>query len=134
MTTDTAGLPEAQWRCFHCDEVFTDRADAADHFGTSELQRPACQIDIRHVRWLEDEHRKSCDEDTAALRTIAGIVSEHETMRRRAEEIGYARGLADAKKHPGELGLMPQLPQQAPPGLIMSMALRFDHGRLSRLL
>lgn len=93
------------WRCFHCDEVFTDRGAAADHFGTSEMQRPACQIDIKHVRWLEDEHRKACEEDSEVLRTISGLASEHEKLRRQAEEIGYARGLVDAKKHPEELGL-----------------------------
>lgn len=108
--TDPAAMESAErerptWRCFHCDEVFTDRAEAQDHFGPSEQQIPACFIDVRHVRWLEEQHRRNVEDDTEALRTIRGLAGEHEELRRRAEEQGYARGLADAKKHPEELGL-----------------------------
>lgn len=95
----------SEWRCFHCDEVFTDLAAAKEHFGSSEHQQPACQIDIKHVRWLEEQHRRGVEDDTEALRTIRAIVGEHEELRRRAEEQGYARGLEDARKHPEELGL-----------------------------
>lgn len=93
------------WRCFHCDEVFGDRDSARDHFGHTEHDTPACQMDVKHVRWLEEQQRRACDEDTEALRAISRLAGEHETLRRRAEEEGYARGLADAKKHPAELGL-----------------------------
>lgn len=94
------------WRCFHCEEVFTDRDSARDHFGSSEQQRPACEIDIKHIRWLEESHRRNVEDDTEALRTIRGLAGEHETLRRRAEDDGFARGLAEAKKHPEELGLV----------------------------
>lgn len=33
---------ETAWRCFHCDEVFTETDAAADHFGAAEGERPAC--------------------------------------------------------------------------------------------
>lgn len=32
------------WRCFFCDEVFTDRRAAALHFGVDEDCEPACRI------------------------------------------------------------------------------------------
>ena len=93
------------WRCFHCDEVFPEIETAREHFGNSEIDTPACQIAVGYVRWLEAQHRRNTDDDTEALRTIRALASEHETLRQRAEENGYARGLADAKKHPEELGL-----------------------------
>lgn len=32
------------WRCYHCDEVFTDYAKAEEHFGPRDKNpRPACQ-------------------------------------------------------------------------------------------
>lgn len=109
---DTAGEEDRQggqpsiWRCFHCDLVLVDRHAAREHFGTSEVQTPGCAISIEHVRWLEAQHRRNVDEDTEVLRAIRGLAGEHEVLRRRAEELGYARGLEDAKKHPAELGLM----------------------------
>lgn len=33
------------WRCFHCDAVFTDRAEAAKHFGTMEWDGSALAVD-----------------------------------------------------------------------------------------
>ena len=30
------------WRCFHCDEDFTDRQAAQDHFGLDCLELPTC--------------------------------------------------------------------------------------------
>lgn len=110
-----AHAAETGWRCFHCDEVFTDKEDAERHFGTSEQQSAACEIDITHVRWLEEQNRRNFDEDTEVLRTLRGIIGEHELLRRRAEEEGYARGLADAKKHPEDLGLMVAASPPPPP-------------------
>lgn len=108
------GSPVA-WRCFHCDESFTDRAAAEIHFGKSERQSPACQISVEHYRWMEESHRRSVDEDTEALRALRTMVGEHETLRKSAEEAGYARGLSDARKHPEDIGLFaapqPAIPQ-----------------------
>jgi hypothetical protein len=111
------------WRCFHCDACFTDKAEAELHFGRSEHDRPACQFDVEHIRWMEAQHRRNVDDDSEALRTVRSLAGVHETLRRRAEEEGYTKGLADAKKYPAELGLVaaPALPIQAtapasPPG------------------
>lgn len=105
VATAAAGQVDQAWRCFHCDAVFIDRAEAAEHFGTSQTQSPACQISTAHVRWLEQQHQRNCEDDTAALRAIRGMAAEHEELRRRAEEQGFARGLEEAKRHPEELGL-----------------------------
>ena len=95
-SNDGLGHGSLPWRCFHCDEVFDGRKAAELHFGPTEYRTPACQIRIEQVRWLEEQHQRTLEDDTEALRTIRGLVSEHETLRRRAEEAGYARGLADA--------------------------------------
>lgn len=46
MTTspDTGPVREADWRCFHCDEHFTDHKAAAEHFGNGnyEGETPIC--------------------------------------------------------------------------------------------
>lgn len=53
----------ARWRCFHCNDVFTDRQAAEGHFGKYETDTPACLIAPEHIRWLEAQHRKACEED-----------------------------------------------------------------------
>jgi hypothetical protein len=102
--TQPQGEPVA-WRCFHCAEEFTDREAAALHFGASEFDKPACQFSVEHIRWMEAQHRRNVGDDSEALRAIGSLVGEHERLRTRAEEEGYAKGLRDAKKHPEELGL-----------------------------
>lgn len=40
-----------EYRCFHCEEVFTTREDAYDHFGPDEgceKLPPACIDPLRH--------------------------------------------------------------------------------------
>lgn len=55
---------EVPWRCFHCDELFHDRAAAAEHFGSyGEGDQPLCveaaTLDMReiaaHLRELRQE-------------------------------------------------------------------------------
>lgn len=85
------------WRCFHCDEVFTDRTAALDHFGPDRLlSTPGCQIDVAEYRRMEEVFRRSVDEDTDLHRQIRSLRSDLDTAVRRAEEDGYAKGLADA--------------------------------------
>lgn len=83
------------WQCFHCDEVFTDRAAAAAHFGPSIYSDPACAIDAHRLRELEAELARYREEDTDLHRELYGMQSKHQTELRRAEEEGYARGLHD---------------------------------------
>lgn len=94
-----------EWRCFHCDEVFTSEADAALHFGSSEIETAACKVDAEKLRELERELWQWREECTPLHNQIAALQSEILTRERRAEEKGYQRGLDDARKHPEELGL-----------------------------
>ncbi|MDE4922682.1 hypothetical protein [Cupriavidus metallidurans] len=91
-----AGCTLMPWRCFHCDEKFDDHAAAAEHFGTSMAQEPACQIDITTYREMESLVRQHVEEDTDLHREIARLQCEHATALIREEEKGYARGLQQA--------------------------------------
>lgn len=85
-----------EWRCFHCDEVLTDRESAAIHFGTHECQRPACLIDAAEYRRMEAKEASYAAEDAAIHRQMWGMHNEHRAALRRAEEAGYAKGVRDA--------------------------------------
>ena len=93
------------WRCFHCDQVFADRDEAMVHFGGSEIQTPACKINAVAYRDMERLVAVYMDEDTELHREVARLEARLAAETRRAEETGYARGLADASKHPEQLGL-----------------------------
>lgn len=86
------GLP---WRCFHCDETFTDAKEAALHFGTTQAQKPACQLNLKWLRYVERQLERYRDEDTDLHRQMHAMASRHQTELRREEEKGYARGLRD---------------------------------------
>lgn len=44
---------EKTWRCFHCDETFTDAAEAQEHFGTRRFaDTAACQLTAEQVKEL----------------------------------------------------------------------------------
>lgn len=88
------------WRCFHCDEAFTDAESAALHFGTQEHQEPACLIDIAKFREMEALQLRYLDEDADVHRTMRRMETDHQQALRRAEETGYAEGLVDAVKYP----------------------------------
>jgi len=88
----------ASWRCFHCDEVFTDRSAALEHFGESECHTPGCQIDITDVRAMEKALRQYRAGDTLLYRQLRQLKSDHATALRREEEKGYARGVADMRE------------------------------------
>lgn len=46
MTSSQPDAPRPdEWRCFHCDEVFTDRLSASAHFGESRQLPPQCVRD-----------------------------------------------------------------------------------------
>ena len=99
--------PVPQWRCFFCDETFTRREDAAEHFGTDnacETDAPACRIAaheghlVHYIRKLEAELRRYQSEDSDVMRSIMSLEADHATALKRAEEKGYARGLGDYTK------------------------------------
>lgn len=115
MTDETRQTPAATvsqamgWRCFHCDEVFTDRAAAVEHFGCSEIETPACKLNAmeggllglvrRQAEQIDAYHR----EDTASYREFYSLGADHAQALRREEEKGYARGIADARQEPAEM-------------------------------
>jgi hypothetical protein len=88
------------WRCFHCDEVFTDWGAARNHFGyTPDDGAPACRVEgglasqLYHLRLALAAYRS---EDTDLHRKQRAMEAEHAVALRRAEEQGYAAGLRDA--------------------------------------
>lgn len=106
---------EREWRCFHCDEVFTDEHCAREHFGKYENQVPACQIkgsDRGLLGALREAENDAADawhavlsESTDAAKSYFSQNNRHQRQLREVEQIGYERGLADAKAHPETLGL-----------------------------
>jgi hypothetical protein len=94
MTDTTNALP---WRCFHCDETFTDAEQATLHFGRTQMSEPACQVSPERLRELEAQLDRYRHEDTDLHREIYGLHAKHHTALQREEEKGYARGLADAR-------------------------------------
>ena len=84
------------WTCFHCDEHFTDAESASIHFGTHEIQRPACLINAAEYRSMEERVRECANEDSELHRQLRRQASNHKLELQRAEESGYAKGLADA--------------------------------------
>jgi hypothetical protein len=93
-----------QWRCFHCDDVFTREQDAAEHFGGTMGALAACQIKghehflVREIRELERQVAMWVDERVPVLLALEAMRTEHADALRREEEIGYARGLRDAMR------------------------------------
>jgi hypothetical protein len=85
-----------EWRCFHCDEVFTDAAEARAHFGDTLYRDSACQIPVERFREIEQEITRYRLEDTDLHREMQRLTAEHAVALRREEEKGYARGLKDA--------------------------------------
>ncbi|KWH57856.1 hypothetical protein [Burkholderia cepacia] len=97
-SANETGAEGSAWRCFHCDEVFTDAESATLHFGRSERQSPACSIDIAEYRSMEQRMHAYNEEDSELHRTMYRMQAQHQTDLRREEEKGYARGLADGMK------------------------------------
>lgn len=99
-TVSHTGTP---WRCFHCEEVFTDRAEAALHFSDHLQGDPACKLNamegglLKLVRDQEDELHRFRTEETASYREFYSLGADHAQALRREEEKGYARGVADAR-------------------------------------
>lgn len=91
------------WRCFHCDELFTDRGAAALHFGEDLMADPACKLTAMEggllalIRAQEQQLQVFRTEETASYREFYALGARHAEAVRRAEEAGYARGLVDAK-------------------------------------
>lgn len=99
-------MARKQWRCFFCDEVFTRRKDAAEHFGCDdgcEADTPVCKIAaheghlVKYIRKLEDELRRRMHEDHDLHRAIYTLEAQKQREVRASEERGYDKGVADMK-------------------------------------
>lgn len=114
-TEQTDSPADHVWRCFHCDDVFTTRWAARDHFGHSIDDTPACQIkagEIGLVEALRAAERDASDawfalqnESTTTAKAFRAMQGRHQSQLKAMEQLGYERGLADAKAYPETLGL-----------------------------
>ena len=109
--SDTYEKPAHGWTCFHCGETFTTVGGARNHFGADPSKEPGCIIKVSlgaergllmKLRQLEDEltelyHRRA-SEDTDLHRELYHLQSRHSDALRQAEELGYERGLLDARR------------------------------------
>lgn len=102
-TSRLLNLP-GHWRCFHCDEVFTDPKSANDHFGDGggcDPEPPACKLNamegglLKLYREALQELHQWQVEDNASAREFYALGAEHAVKLRQEEEKGYARGLGD---------------------------------------
>lgn len=86
------------WRCFHCEEVFTDREAAALHFGDygpRSYTDAHCLIDATKLREMEFLLQRYQEEDGPIHRLMHRQAGEHSVALRHAEEAGYAAALKD---------------------------------------
>jgi K+-sensing histidine kinase KdpD len=109
MTSIPDDLVEREWRCFHCDQVFTTERCARLHFGPDEDSVAACVIKAGAeqglVGALRDAEKAAADawhavhnETTDAAKAYYAQSTRHHQQLRLAEEAGYERGLADARE------------------------------------
>ncbi len=96
-------IKEIHWRCFHCDEVFTNRKYAAEHFGVDQTAEPACKLShseghiLTALRKAQEELDRYRAEDNDILRAYTCLEAEKAEAVRKAEELGYDRGVRDMK-------------------------------------
>jgi hypothetical protein len=96
-----------KWRCYFCDEVFTNKDKAAEHFGVfeaCEADVPACKLMqhqeefIKYVRGLEQEIRLYQDDNQPLQRAMFALNDEINSKVKEAEEKGYAKAVQDMMK------------------------------------
>lgn len=95
-------MARKQWRCFHCDQVFTSRKWATEHFGY-DGDDPACKIAgrdwhlIAHIRKLEAQLVTYRNDDSDIMRAMYTMEADHRQALIRAEEAGYNKGVRDMR-------------------------------------
>lgn len=94
---------ELSWRCFHCDEVFTDADKAREHFGGERDDEPACRLNETEGGTLKlycdalAQVRSYQDETDLTSKYFYEMGCTHHQALIREEEKGYARGLRDGQ-------------------------------------
>jgi hypothetical protein len=100
-------MADKEWRCFFCDDVFTDREAAALHFGCFDSCEPdvtACKLMahqqhvLEYIRGLEEEVRLYQAENYPAIKAMYALEDDMRRAVKAAEEKGYARGVDDMRK------------------------------------
>lgn len=98
---DKMSAPDHGWTCFHCGEhfpsTFKGQQSARIHFGDSPIEQPACLIDARAFRAMQDLLKRYQSEDTELHREIFRMRAQHATALRDEEEKGYSRGLREGR-------------------------------------
>lgn len=93
------------WRCFHCDELFTNPRHAASHFGVEEGTTPGCVAVLRHgeshlldrIRDLTQQLSRFYEEDGDIMRWQVTKESDHRRALICEEERGYEKGCRDMR-------------------------------------
>ena len=114
MQNDVATIARGPWTCFHCGETFTSEHCARLHFGRSEDSEAACIIKagaegslLKALRAAEEQADDAIQamhaESTDAARAYHAQRCRHNHALIAAEELGYERGLADARAEASDL-------------------------------
>lgn len=97
-------MSRKQWRCFHCDAVFTSYKCATIHFGADQTKIAACQLKsyeghlVDYIRDLEQQLDGYRADDSHVMRSIYALEADHRQALIRAEEDGYNRGVRDMSR------------------------------------
>lgn len=95
---------EERWTCFHCGDTFTDRAEAAIHFGYSEqiISIPACRLSLADVRLLRDLEREIVQvrRENTELENDSRLW--HESQSDRVRRIGHVEWWQELDSREGE--------------------------------
>lgn len=100
--------PPKEWRCFHCDELFTDVEKAKAHFGVIEGDYPACKLNqiegglLELYRQAQQELEMWRNEDSKSDREFYILGATHAKALIEAEQRGWRQGLMDAVIKPPE--------------------------------
>ena len=98
------------WRCFFCDEIFTDAKTASDHFGDTICADPLCkvaQIDggiAQTIAKLAEQLNRFQIEDNTSFREFYALGADHHAALIQEEKKGYDRGLADGRALSASVG------------------------------
>lgn len=128
-----AGERKPEWRCFHCDEVFTDPKEAALHFGCMLDDHAACKrlndddrALLKTIADLSARWTRCLNEDCDASRVYHSMSADMARKVREAEEAGYAKGLADGRTPPAVTEAMVEAAQSAYAAEISKWGLNYD--------
>ncbi len=87
---------DISWRCFHCDDVFTDPACAELHFGKYQTCDPICVAGAKRFREMEDQLEAFHNEMDPSSKAFYELGSRHHQALMDTEQKAYDKGLRDA--------------------------------------